>query len=604
MKQSIRIGGAGGFWGDSAFALEQLVVSGEVDYIIQDYLAELTLAIMAKQRARNPDAGYATDFVDLSLKALLGEIVRRGIRIVTNAGGLNPEGCAVALRRLAVDNGLKVKVAVVEGDDLKPVESELRSRGTKEMFTGEELPPAVATMNAYIGAFPIAAALRAGADIVITGRCADSALALGPLIHEFGWGVDDFDQLAGGSMAGHLIECGTQATGGLFTDWRSVEQRENLGYPIAVCFPDGSFDLTKPNGTGGLITPLVATEQMLYEVGDPRNYLLPDVTCDLSAVTVTQVDDDVVRFSGWKGHAPTGTYKVSAVYLDGYRGSATLTIIGQDAPEKAAEVGRAVLDRASALLRKSNLGPFTETNIELLGSEVAYFGENAKQVNPREVVLRVSARHPEKAAINLLGREFAPFGTAGTPGTTGFSGRLKPQEVYRLFSFLVEKDSLQLSVSLDGREVEFEDVRPAMPFAHAKAGNDSRAGMIEASSGQNETVSLRSLAVARSGDKADIAHLAIIARDPRFYPVLVSELTVEKVAAYFAHLVKGRVERFDVPGTNALIFMLYEGLGGGGTASLRSDALGKAFGEIALDMTVSIPKALLNHSPSHVRVMA
>lgn len=587
MKKSVRIGGAGGFWGDSASALEQLVQLGEVDYIIQDYLAELTMAIMAKQKARNPQAGFATDFVDMSMKPVIVDIAKRGIKVVTNAGGLNPKACAAALRKLATSHGVQLRVAVVEGDDLKPREDALRAANTQEMFTGEPLPANVATMNAYTGAFPIAAALAAGADVVITGRAADSALALGPLIHEFGWGPDDFDQLAAGSMAGHLIECGTQTTGGLFTDWRMVHGRENLGYPIAECFPDGKFNLTKPMGTGGLVKPLVAVEQMLYEVGDPRNYLLPDVTCDLSDTKVVEIGDNIVQFSGIKGRTPTSTYKVSAVHLDGYRGSSTLTIIGRDAREKAAEVGRAIIERANELLRRSNLGPFTETNVELLGAEVTSFGESANHMNPREIVLRVSVRHAEKAGVDLLGREMAPFGTAGTPGTTGFSGRLKPQEVYRLFSFLVPKDKLDISVSLDDGEVAYEAPKVGGSFTEAKA--PARKGNVPA--GQRKLVPLRSIAVARSGDKADISHLALIAREPRYYDVMLEQLNIESVSKYFSHLVRGEVVRYEVPGTNALIFMLHQGLGGGGTASLRSDALGKAFGEIALDMDVMVPSA-------------
>lgn len=594
MKQSIRIGGAGGFWGDSNSGMEQLVRKGDVDYVVHDYLAELTLAIMAKQRKRDAESGYATDFVTLQLTPVLREIAEKRIRIVTNAGGINPRSCAAALRKLIASQGLKLSVGVVEGDDLMPIEARLREQGTVEMFTGAPLPEKITSMNAYIGAFPIAAALDRGADIVVTGRCADSALALGPLIHEFGWKADDYDRLAAGTLAGHIIECGTQTTGGLFTDWEQVPGRDDLGYPIAECFPDGTFDLTKAPGTGGLISPFVAAEQMLYEVTDPRNYLLPDVTCDLSDVEIRQVDPETVRFTKVKGRAPTGTYKVSAVYPDGYRASATLTIIGRNATGKAQTVADAILQRVRNLLRSSNLGDFTEAGIEILGSEQAGFGKNAQAGSPREVVLRISIRHPERAAVELFSREIAPFGTAGTPGTTGFSGRPKAQEVFRLFSFLVDKKELTLSVAVDGENIGF--VAPATPGRYAPAGSTLAPQVETDLAAARVTVPLRSIAIARSGDKADISHLAIVARDPAFYPLLLAQLTEDRMAGYMDHLVQGRVERHDVPGIGGLIFVMHEALGGGGTASLRSDALGKAFGEIALDMDVSVPAAWEAHA--------
>lgn len=593
--RKIRIGGAGGFWGDSSAAMEQLVRKGQVDYLMYDYLAELTMAIMAKQRDRDPEAGYARDFVDLALRPVLREIVDRKIRIVTNAGGINPEACARALSRLAEEMGVELSVGVVTGDDLRAAEASLRAEDIREMWSGAPLPDKLASINAYIGAFPIAAALDAGADVVITGRAADSALALGALIHEFRWSVDDFDMLAAGSMAGHLIECGTQATGGLFTDWELVQGRADLGYPIAECFPDGTFRLTKAEGTGGLMTPLVASEQMLYEVGDPRNYLLPDVTCDLSGVTITQDGADAVLFQNIRGRAPTGTYKVTAVHPDGYRGSATLTMIGRNATKKAQTVGQAILERCRTLLRAHNFGDFTEVNVECLGSEESSFGENARDVAPREAVLRISVRHPDKRAVDLFAREIAPFGTAGTPGTTGFSGRQKPMEVYRLFSFLVAKERVSIQVTVDGKQLEL--VLPVPAAHHHDAASSFEPMPVD---GDTVTVPLRAVAVARSGDKADVSHLAIIARDPAFFDAIVNGVTPDRMKRYLKHLVKGDVRRFDVPGISAVNFLLFEALGGGGTASLRSDALGKAFGEIALDMEIEVPKALAAHTALRV----
>jgi hypothetical protein len=593
MKESIRIGGAGGFWGDSVTALEQLVVRGDVQYIMSDYLAELTMAILAKQKDRNAAAGFATDFVDLSLRPILSEIVRKQIRVVVNAGGMNPSACAAALRDLAAELKVSIRIGVVEGDDLMPRLAELRAQTTVEMFTGKPLPERVTSMNAYLGALPIATALRMGADIVITGRCADSALALGPLVHEFGWTATDYDQLAAGSMVGHMLECGTQTTGGLFTDWRLVPGREDMGFPIAECLPDGTFTVSKPEGTGGLITPLVVAEQLLYEVGDPRNYLLPDVTVDLAAVTLQQTGPDRVQVTGVRGRPPTDTYKTSATYLEGYRSTATLTMVGLGAADKARMVGETFLARTRALMRAGDLSDYSETCIEVLGTEGAMFGPHARSKQSREVVLRVAVRHSQEKALQIFARELAPFGTSGTPGTTGFGGRVKATPVYRLFSFLVSKKDVAITVSVGAERAAVNSpsvaawIEPTPLTVMAEDLIHAEPMVIRP---------LRSIAVARSGDKADISHMALIARSVDFYPFLRRVITPESVRHYLAHLVKGKVERYDVPGIYAINFMLHEALDGGGTASLRSDSLGKAFAEIMLDYEVKIPQAWLNRA--------
>ncbi len=265
----VRIGGASGFWGDSSVAAPQLVGSGMVDYLVFDYLAELTMAILAAARSRNPELGYATDFVEVAMKSVLADVAARGIKVVSNAGGINPQGCADALTGLARDMGIALKVAVVEGDDVSDKIPALRESDQRDMFTGAPLPERILSANAYLGALPIAQALAAGADVVITGRCVDSAVTLGPLIHEFGWSPTDYDLLAAGSLAGHVIECGAQATGGLFTDWEQIPDWANIGYPVIECHADGTFVVTKPEGTGGRVLAAAVAEQVLYEIGDP-----------------------------------------------------------------------------------------------------------------------------------------------------------------------------------------------------------------------------------------------------------------------------------------------------------------------------------------------
>lgn len=328
-QKTVRIGGACGFWGDSSLGALQLVNTPGMQYITFDYLAELTQAIMAGMRMKNPELGYALDFVDL-MKQVLPKAKAQGIRIIANAGGLNPGACAQALSQAMEALGQPVKIGVVSGDDASGVLQNLRKQGTelKDMQSGQPAPAFVLTANAYLGAFPIAAALGADADIVITGRVVDSAMVLGALIHEFKWTPTQLDELAQGSLAGHIVECGAQATGGLFTDWQAVPDWANIGYPFVDVSADGSFTLGKPDHTGGLINKAVASEQLLYEIGDPANYQLPDVVCDFTQVHIENSGDNRVRISGAKGKAPSGQYKVCATYPDGFRCIGLLSIVG------------------------------------------------------------------------------------------------------------------------------------------------------------------------------------------------------------------------------------------------------------------------------------
>lgn len=587
MRKVVRVGGASGFWGDSNEGARQLVESGEVDYIVLDYLAELTLSIMARTRHRDPSLGYATDFVKEAMPSILGAVAAGKVRVVCNAGGMNPRACADALRELARKQGCALKVGIVEGDDVLHLADDLRARGVRDMFEDFPIPDTLTSLNAYLGAFPIARALALGSQVVVTGRCVDSALALAPLIHEFGWEPSDYDRLAAGSLIGHMIECGTQVTGGLFTDWRQVPQRDNIGYPIAHCYEDGTFELSKPAGTGGLITPLVASEQMLYEVHDPANYLLPDVICDISQTRIEQTGPDRVRLSNVLGRPPTGFYKTSATFEDGYRSAATLTIVGSEALEKAEMMGEAILSRTRRLFRARNLGDYRETCVEVLGGERSSFGDAAANLDTREVVLRVSVRHDDERALEIFSREIAPFGTAGVSGTTGFAGRPKAQKVYRLFSVLVPKELVDIRVEVDGvaefvaSESPEESPEPNVPQDFEGVPLDPSEAAIE--------VPLRALAVGRSGDKGDMSNIAVICRHRDFYELLVAELRPEVVASHLSHLVKGEVRRYLAPGVHSLNFLLSGALAGGGSASLRNDALGKAFAQILLDRRIKVP---------------
>ena len=601
----IRIAGASGFWGDAARATPQLLKDENVDFIVYDYLAEITMSIMARARAKNPDAGYALDFVSAAMKPNLKEIARQGVRIVSNAGGVNPQACANALRGVIADLGLSLKVACILGDDMISQRDKVAAHGYKEMFSGDDFPDVekVASINAYLGAFPVARALKEGADIVVTGRCVDSAVTLGVCIDAFGWGRDDLDQLAMGSLAGHILECGPQATGGNFTDWELSNNLENIGYPIAAIKTDGSFVCSKPEGTGGLISVGTIAEQMVYEIGDPQAYILPDVVCDFSNVTLTEVGENLVEVTGATGLPAPDTYKVCSTYADQFRGGTTMTFYGFDADKKANKLAAAIFTASRRTLKMFGLEDYSETSVELIGAESQY-GANAAVANCRELSMKIAVKHADPAGIGILLKECVGLGLATPPGLSGFAGaRPKPSPVVRLFSFALSKGNLPIQVELDGTYIDCPDsqgtplnldqiVRPQAPI-----GPDHR-DMV--------SVPLIKLALARSGDKGNKANVGIIARDPEYLPYIFDALTVQVVAERFSHfLPEGAVqksdcyvERYLMPGSNAINFLIHDVLGGGGMASIRNDAQGKGFGQLMLDASIPVSAAIaaeINH---------
>ncbi|MDQ0611600.1 hypothetical protein QFZ83_005771 [Variovorax sp. W1I1] len=597
-ERIVRIGGASGFWGDSSVGAPQLVASGQIDYLVFDYLAELTMSILAGARLKKPELGYATDFVSVAMKSVLKDVVKQGIRVVSNAGGVNPQGCADALAALAKEQGIELKIAVVSGDDVSALLPQLRQAQppVRELQSGAALPERVLTANAYLGARPIQAALDAGAQVVITGRCVDSAVTLGVLMHEFKWQPGDHDLLAVGSLAGHIIECGCQATGGLHTDWDTVPDWPHIGYPIVECSADGSFVVTKPAGTGGKLVPAVVGEQMLYEIGDPAAYLLPDVTADFTQVRIEQAGEHRVRVHGARGRAPTASYKVSATYVDGFKTAAQLTIVGFDAAAKARRTGEAIFARTGELFTQLGFGPYSATHIEMLGAESCYgLHANAQVLQTREVVLRLAVTHPRKEALELFAREVAPAGTSWSPGTTGAGGgRASVSPSIRQYAFLLDKSQVEASLNLDGQRIDVpRTLAPAA--ADMPAPRPANATQHEPAPEPADTVEvpLIRLAWARSGDKGDTSNIGVIARHPALLPLLREQLTEARVAEWLAHLVKGRVTRYEVPGIDAFNFVCEAALGGGGMASLRNDPLGKGMGQILLAVPVRVSAALL-----------
>lgn len=588
----VKIGCASGFWGDTNTAAFQLVHLADINYLVFDYLSEITMSIMAKAMMVEPKHGYALDFVSRVMAPLLKKIAEKKIKVISNAGGVNPLACRDALQKIIKEYGLDLKIAVVLGDDLLPKHEQLKQRNIQEMFSDEPLPEQVASSNAYLGAVAIRDALDLGADIVITGRVVDSAVVLAPLLHEYKWSLDDYDKLAQGSLAGHVIECGAQCTGGNFTDWQLVQGFDNMGFPVVEVSEDGSFVVTKPQGTGGLVSTATVAEQIVYEIGNPQAYLLPDVIADFSQVHLEQVGEHRVRVTGATGQAPTAQYKVSATYPDGYRVLVSFLIAGREAPQKAQAIADAILTKCERILAMRSVPPFSEKSVEILGIESTY-GAHAQALNSREVVVKIAVKHMFKEACRFFASEIAQASTGMAPALAGIvGGRPKASPVIKLFSFLIDKKQVNVEIDLDGQRHAVETPQSIS----TQQINTLATGESAMYQGNEIEVPLIEIAHARSGDKGNHSNIGVIARKADYLPWIRAALTEQAVASYMQHVLdaeKGRVIRYELPGLNALNFMLENALGGGGVASLRIDPQGKAFAQQLLDMPVKVPANLL-----------
>lgn len=606
----VYIGGASGFWGDSQIAVPQLLQAPDLDYLVFDYLAETTMSILQRARMRNPELGYATDFVQAAVKPNLRALMARGIRLVSNAGGLNPEKCRDAILALAQEQGLEPRIAIVTGDDVLSLADSFRS-APDEAMAAAPAPARFLSANAYLGAQPIAAALRAGADIVITGRCVDSASLLGIAAYEFDWSFDDFDRLAQASLAGHLIECGAQATGGLFTDWETVPDWANIGYPIIEMNADGSFALTKPAGTGGRIDSATASEQLLYEIGDPAAYALPDVVCDFTQVRIQNDGPQRVLVTGARGAPPSGHYKVTTTFQKGFQIAIMMAIRGQRARAKAERTAQELLSRTRTLMHQHGFADYSDTLVELLGAESMY-GPHRRTGESREIVLRIAVQHDDRKALEFLQKESASAGTSMGPGTRShFGGRSDVQGVIGTASYYIAKPMVDVRLQSDANvaATSFNAYSTsAVPtLAPAKSDGPIHPKNLEAQiPAPQVSVPLSRLAHARSGDKGNDANIGVIARRPEWVSVLQRELTPERVREYFSHLIEGDVTRFSLPGIGAFNFFLEQALGGGGSCSLRSDPLGKCYAQMLLDLELPCPQALLTtpEDADHAHVSA
>lgn len=616
-RRTIRIGNAGGYWGDDLSALRRQLEGGPLDYITIDFLAEITMSIMQKQRQKDPGAGYARDFVG-QMKQLLPGIVKRGVKVITNAGGINPVGCAKAILAVAKDLGLELKVGVVYGDDLMPRLDELERAGQAmaNMDTGEpyaKIKGKAASANAYFGAWPVVQALKQGAQVIVTGRVTDTGITMAPMIHEFGWSPADWDRLASGVVAGHIIECGAQATGGNYTYWDAVKTFANIGYPIVEASEDGSFVVTKHEGTGGRVSVGTVKEQLVYEMGDPNGYITPDVTADFTTIQLAPDGADRVRVTGVKGRRASSMLKVSMSYQAGWKSSGAIVVCGPRALEKSKKFAEIFWERLG--------GTYEARLTEYFGHDACHGPmtfEGRAVTEPAEVMLRLGVRDADQKRCDEFSRLVPSLILSGPPGVTVTGGRPAVSEVLGYWPCLVPRDEVAAVVETygtDGAQVggryEWPELaaereayaKPAAPST--LAGGSPALGVGRASGGAGDPggeveVALGEIAHGRSGDKGDTANVGILARSPEVYAWLVRHLTAERVKAYFGGVCRGTVERHEVPNLLALNFLLNHSLGGGGTLSLHADAQGKTYAHALLKIRLRVPSGLAATVPPEV----
>tara|TARA_X000001036_G_scaffold31236_1_gene25669 strand:- start:2996 stop:4789 length:1794 start_codon:yes stop_codon:yes gene_type:complete len=589
-NKKVRIGCASGFWGDTSTAAKQLVEKANLDYLVFDFLAEVTMSILARAKLKNPKMGYAVDFVD-QLKPILKNIKNQKIKVITNAGGINPHSCEHALQQEAEKLGLKLNIAVIEGDDILSELPTLKKQEVKEMEKNSFLPDSCLSINAYLGASGIVKALDEGADIVITGRVVDSALALGPLMHEYNWKNSDYDLLSAGSLAGHIIECGAQCTGGNYTDWREVKGFENIGFPFVDVFSNGDFIVSKPKGTGGMVTFGTVAEQLIYEIGNPSEYILPDVICDFSKVEITETGPNQVFVKGANGFPPTKYYKNSATYMDGYRAIGTLVIGGKDAFKKGEIIANAVIKKCSSIFKENKIGNFSKTSFDIIGSNSIY-GPEKNNLKTKEIVLRIVAAHLHKEALIIFSKELAQAVTGMTAGVINYlGGRPRVSPSIHLFSFLLPKDQIKIKMRMNKKVVSIPSYTPEESKRKQKDFSSKTKKILFK---KDYLIPLISLAYARSGDKGNHANIGIIARKKDYFNFIDSELNPSTISQFFSHVVQGDVLKWVLPGVNGLNFLLKNSLGGGGMASFNIDPQGKAYAQQLLEYPIPVTKEIFD----------
>ena len=590
MTQAIRIANAGGYWGDDLSVLKRQLEGGPLDVITIDYLAEITMSILQKQRGRNLELGYARDFVD-QVREILPLLDQKGTRIITNAGGVNPFSCRDELLRIAQEGNSTLKVGLVAGDEVLAQMSAWHQQGEplSNMDDGRAFSQAegkFTSANVYFGAAPVVEALKLDAQVIVTGRVTDTGISLAPMIHRFGWKWDDYDQLAAGIVAGHILECGAQSTGGNFTDWRRVPSYHEIGYPIVEMNPDGSFIVTKHEGTGGLVSVETVKEQLVYEMGDPNSYITPDVVAAFSSIRLEQAGKDRVRVWGIKGARPTDTLKISASLHEGYKASGAVIICGPEARSKGETFADILWNRLPA---------YQEHLAEFVGADSTW-GPMSPTHDASEIYLRLGVRDESHEKVTAFSKMLAALILSGPPGVAVTGGRPRVQEVVGYWPCLIQRSLCKAVVEVSGPEgTESLEV----PFGVGKGDGRCEAKVEDPKaeapkpSGKLVKVPLNRLAHGRSGDKGDTSNIGVIARHPSIYPWLKETLSAETVKKRFTGICHGKVERYEVPNLHALNFLLHESLGGGGTFSLHIDAQGKTYSHALLAMEFEVDEALV-----------
>lgn len=594
MKKKVRIGNASGYWGDDLGALKRQILGGPLDYITMDFLAEITMSILQRQRQQNPELGYAVDFLD-QMQECLPLLVKKNVRLIANAGGINPIGLGRKVVELARKSGLKIKVGVVYGDNIVDRLYELSAAGERfaNMETGEDfyaIRSRITSANIYLGAEPVVKALEAGCHIVVTGRVTDTGITLAPMIHELGWQMDDWDKMAAGIIAGHIIECGAQATGGNITDWRDVRSFHNIGYPIIEMEASGEFTVTKHPRTGGLVSEKTVKEQLVYEMGDPANYISPDGIARFDTVRLQQTGKDKVRVWGIKGRPEPDSLKVSMSFDDGWKSSGEVLVCGPDVFAKAQTI--------SDIFWKRLPFEFEASQTSMIGAG-SVWPEALSEYEPTEVLLRFAVRDHDLKKVKEFGKVLSTLILSGPAGMAVTArGRPKPQQVVAYWPALMHRTRVQakvLTVSTTGEEEFFEIAFPIRVQSRVSEPpkKKARVAALPKYKGKVRHVRLADIAYARSGDKGDTCNIGVLARSPKLYEWLVANLTAARVKEFFKEMTLGKVVRYELDNLQGLNFLLEETLGGGGTQSLLMDPQGKMMAQALLQMPLEIPESLL-----------
>jgi hypothetical protein len=602
MKNFIRIGNAGGFWGDDLSALRRQLKGGPLDYISSDYLAEITMSILRKQQLKNPKLGYVTDFVEqiVDNAALIKE---KKVKIISNAGGMNPLGCAREIIRRLKPQGIQFRIAVIEGDDIYPFLNDYYpSKATfEDMEDGKPfsmIKDRVQSANAYLGVKPIVKALEEDAEIIIAGRVTDTSISIAPMIYEFDWAYDDWDKMASGLIAGHMMECGAQSTGGNYTDWKKVKKWDNFGYPVTEIKADGTFVMTKHPDTGGLINPDTVKEQLLYEMGDPKNYISPDVIVDFTTIRIASDGENRVRVSDIKGRPATPFLKVSMAYADGYKARGSVIISAPEALEKARKFEEIFWQRLNM--------NFEKQNTEYIGYDSAQ-GHLSPRHEPNEIMLRFTVYDKDREKLSFFAENIAPVILSGPPGVAVTGGRPKPQSVMTYWPTLIPKSLVETQVKIldEKGEILLEEMIPSTTGYETETALTESPRQISESADnyepptfpQSRKVRLMDICMARSGDKGDMVNIGVVARNENIYHFIKDHLTAERIKYIFGNLCKGKVTRFELDNLHSLNFLLDHSLDGGGTKSLMIDAQGKTFASALLNQYIDVPENILKTIP-------